>query len=161
MFGKRSKTPTHIGAGTVYFTSIRPQEQGAWRIGKYILATFLLSPKPAFQLTPDTSPIQGYRRRRASDQAGRPSNQAGAKRCKIMRRPKKCTNPCIFSIILVFFFFFFHSLTLPNMPTLPAITSRSLILSSLAISLLINLTITSTCSAISNSFPSFNPSPSG
>lgn len=157
MFGKHAKTPTHVGAGTVYFTSIRPQEQGAWRIGKYLLATFLLSPKPAFQLTPDTSPIQGYRRRRASDQAGRPSNQAGAKRCKIMKRPKKCNK----SMHFFHYSCVFHSLTLPNMPTLPAITSRSLILSSLAISLLINLTIISTCSAISNSFPSFNPSPSG
>lgn len=73
------KTLYMLGAGTVYFTSIRPQEQGAWRIGKFRNSFFL-------RLSTDTpiSPIQGYRRRRASDQAGRPSNQAGAEKYKLI-----------------------------------------------------------------------------
>lgn len=75
---KCSKTP-RVGAGTVYFTSIRPQEQGAWRIGK-----FLVHFSSSFHLSTNTRSVRykviadDGQVIRLEDQAIRPE-QKGAK----------------------------------------------------------------------------------
>lgn len=49
-------------AGTLYFTSIRPKQEGAWRIGELIL--------PSGHCGADGSPIQGYHRFERDDSVG-------------------------------------------------------------------------------------------